>query len=67
MIIKDTIIRPNGDIEVVDVEVADNYFDAPTVVSDDAKSTALTAIEKATTIATLRTAMLNYIDVAGIG
>ena len=29
MIIANTIIRPNGDIEVVDIEVADNYFDAP--------------------------------------
>lgn len=29
MIIQDTIIRPNGDIEVIDVEVNDNYFDAP--------------------------------------
>ena len=33
----------------------------------DTKATALSAIEKATTIASLRTAMLNYIDVAGIG
>ena len=29
MIIQDTIIRPNGDVEVVEREVADNYFDAP--------------------------------------
>ena len=67
MIIQDTIIRPNGDIEVVEREVADNYFDNPVNTADDAKATALSAIEKATTIAGLRTAMLNYIDVAGIG
>lgn len=32
----------------------------------DAKATALAAIEKATTIATLRNAMLNYIEVSGV-
>ena len=40
---------------------------AAITIPTDAKSTALSAIEKATTIASLRTAMLNYIDVAGIG
>ena len=37
------------------------------IVPTDTKAIALNAIEKATTIASLRTAMLNYIDVAGIG
>ena len=67
MIIQDAIIRPNGDVEVVNIEVSDNYFDASIVERSTEKATALAAIEKATTIASLRTAMLNYIDVAGIG
>ena len=30
MNIKDTIIRPSGEVEVIAVAVADNYFDVPT-------------------------------------
>ena len=29
MIIQDTIIRPDGTVEMVETEVADNYFDPP--------------------------------------
>lgn len=29
MIIQNTIIRPNGKVEIIDVDVADNYFDPP--------------------------------------
>jgi len=29
MIIQDTIILPDGTVEVRDIEVADNYFDPP--------------------------------------
>ena len=41
---------------------------APTPIptTDDAKALALSAIEKATTIASLRNAMLNYIEVSGV-
>ena len=52
-------------VEKTDGEISTEEALIPSTV--DGKATALSAIEKATTIASLRTAMLNYIDVAGIG
>ena len=45
MTIQNTIIRPNGDVEVVNVEVDDNYFDTPVVVESLSLEQRTTALE----------------------
>lgn len=45
MIIKDTIIRPNGDVEALDTEVADNYFETSVVVETPTLEERTTALE----------------------
>ena len=41
-------------------------IDIVTDTTEQQKANALTAIQKATTIASLKTAMLNYIDISGL-
>jgi hypothetical protein len=44
MIITQKVIRPNGTVEIIDIEVDDNYYGAPPTESPTAEDR-LTAIE----------------------
>ena len=57
-----SIIR---DMTPEEAATAEN-IDIVTDTTEQQKANALTAIQKATTIASLRTAMLNYIDISGL-
>jgi len=45
---------------------AENIIEPIADTTEQQKTDALTAIQKATTIASLKTVMLNYIDIAGL-
>lgn len=48
MIIQQKIVLPNGEVETVEVEVANNYFDAPPTTSQltiEERTTALEATQ----------------------
>lgn len=60
MIITQTIIRPNGTVEDIEVEVNDNYLDVPIII--DTKAELIAKVQSATNIASIKTVLLDMLN-----